>query len=231
MIQLYTEDSAKRKLSKLSPYPIDLAWHENRATYLSSRKDRGRLKLRLHRLFLSAPSPVLEAVLGYALKGDKKSGVVIRQMAHLYFSEAKAPAQKLKVRGEVYDLSRIFKRVKKTYFSPELEIAIGWSEKVRVGKFRCMTFGTYDRHRNQIQINPLLDDDQVPEYFLEFIVYHEMLHAICPPKINEKGAVYSHTAEFRRLEKQFRAYDDAIAWEKKSLDFFKRRKRAKHGRS
>ncbi len=92
-----------------------------------------------------------------------------------------------------------------------------------------MTFGSYDKHRNQIRINPLLDDAAVPLYFVEFIVYHEMLHAVCPAKIDSRGAIRSHTREFRMQEKQFAEYDDAKEWEKTSLKFFKMRKR--HGRS
>jgi hypothetical protein len=222
------EEIASIKLAKLSPVPLRLFWHENRTSFFSCRKDRWSLHLRLHRLFAKAPSPVLEAVIGYAMKGDRKAGTIVRQMAHLYFSQKRIEPDELVAKGRVYDLHEIQDRLRERYF-PGLKVAIGWSTHRRVGAFRCMTFGTYDRHRNQIRIHPLLDDADVPLYFLEFIVYHEMLHAVIPARIDARGAVHSHTREFRHREKEFDKFDQAKEWEKKSLQFFKEKRR--YGRS
>ncbi len=222
------EEIASIKLAALCPVPLNLAWHENRTSFFSCRKERQSVHLRLHRLFAKAPSPVLEAVIGYAVKGDRQAGKIVRQMAHLYFSKVRTEPDALIAKGRVYDLHEIQRSVGKRYF-PNLDVAIGWSTHRRVGAFKCMTFGSYDRHRNQIRINPLLDDAAVPRYFVEFIVYHEMLHAAVPARIDAKGAVHSHTPEFRKREKEFAEFGLAKEWEKKSLEFFKRKKH--HGRS
>lgn len=221
-MKLHSEEIASIKLAALCPIPLHLAWHENRTSYFSCRKERDRMHLRLHRLFAKAPSPVLEAVVGFALKGDRRAGTVIRQMANLYFSQNQVAAVSLEAMGKIYNLHQIRDQIKKKYF-PNLEVAIGWSTRNRVGSFRCITFGSYDRHRNQIRINSLLDDPLVPRYFLEFIVYHEMLHAICPSYIDARGAVRSHTREFRLLESKFAEFESAKEWEKQSLKFFKKR--------
>lgn len=223
-----SEEIASIKLAVLCPYPLELFWHENRTSFFSCRKDRLKIQLRLHRLFAKAPSPVLEAVVGYALKGDRKAGTIVRQMAHLYFSKQRAVPDSLEEKGEIYDLSKIRDKIKKRYF-PDLDVSIGWSKSARAKAFRCITFGSYDKHRNQVRINPLLDDAAVPLYFIEFIVYHEMLHAVCPVRVDVRGAVRSHTPEFRRMEKQFAEYDEAKEWERKSLQFF--RGKAMYGRS
>ena len=227
-IHLDSEEIASLKLADLCPVNLNLAWHENRTSFFSCRKERGSLHLRLHRLFAKAPSPVLEAVVGYAVKGDRKAGTILRQMAHLYFSQERIEPDELETKGRVYDLQKICDRIKKKYF-PALDVAIGWSPYRRIGTFKCMTFGSYDRHRNQIRMNPLLDHEAVPLYFLEFIVYHEMLHAVIPSRIDAKGSVHSHTREFHILEKQFSEYQAAKEWEKNSLQFFK--SRIHHGRT
>ncbi|HSX38794.1 MAG TPA: hypothetical protein VLE95_08245 [Chlamydiales bacterium] len=216
------------KLARLFPVPLDLAWHENRSSYFSCRKERRKVRLRLHRLFVKAPGPVLEAIVSFAMKGDKKAEIIVRQMAHLYFSKVQISPEPLSEKGRVYDLFEIQSRIRKQHF-PGLNVAIGWSSRYRAGSFKCVTFGSYDRYCNQIRINPLLDDAAVPLYFLEFIVYHEMLHAVCPPRIDARGAVYSHTREFRLRERQFPQFAKAMEWEKNSLTFFK--KRARHGRA
>jgi len=237
---LSSEEIASIKLAALCPLPLNLAWHENRTSFFSCRKDGRSVHLRLHRLFAKAPTPVLEAVVGYAVKGDRNAGTIVRQMAHLYFSKQCIAPDDLESKGRFYDLLAIRERIQKWYF-PDLDvyhnrpttcgIAIGWSTHRRVGAFKCMTFGSYDRHRNQIRINPLLDDAAVPLYFLEFIVYHEILHARLPARIDARGRVHSHTREFRLREKQFLEFAAAKEWEKKSLQFFKAKtKRIRHGR-
>jgi len=219
------------RLVDLCPVPLTLVWHENRSTYFSARKENRHLTLRLHRLFFQAPTPVLEALIRMALKPrDPEAFAIVRKMAYLYFSQNRSPAELLTTAGSVYDLQEIYLRMKNSYFAPDYDATIGWSGRVRIGRFRFITFGTYDRHRHQIRINRLLDNAEVPLYFLEFIVYHEMLHAVCPSYIDAKGRCRVHTQEFRRKEKLFADFAAAKKWEKMSLNFFKKRRRD-HGRA
>lgn len=138
----------------------------------------------------------------------------------------------LRMTGKFYDLKAMFETLRlEPIFQTQTvdEVLIGWSNVSKSGAFRYMTFGTYDRQRNQIRLNPLLDDEKVPPYFVEFVVYHEMLHAVCKPEIDTRGRMISHTKEFRRLEKKFPQYAEAKEWERKSLKFFQMRQ--SHGRS
>jgi hypothetical protein len=209
----------KHRLHFLSSVSLDLEWHENERVYFSVRKGRGALVLRLHRLFFDAPTPVLEAIICYALKRDQASKAVIRQMAHLYFSTHLAPAKALETKGQVYDLEEILARVSVGF---EITgVTIGWARQSRT-RFRSILFGSYHPHRQQIQIHPFLDHEAVPLYFLEFIVYHEMLHHICRSKMDMSGRCSIHTKEFREKERQFPHFEQAKRWEKQSLEFFKK---------
>ena len=209
-------------LHALCPLPLHLVWHENSTSYLSVRKGRRSLSLRAHRLFYDAPTPVLQALIQYALHRDPRARAVIRQMAHLHFSQTSAPAKPLQSIGKIYNLQEILERMQNILPVPNL--SIGWSNRTPRGALRSMTFGTYDGHRRQIRIHPLLDDPAVPLYFLEFIVYHEMVHAICPTKMGTNGKCKIHTKEFRDQERQFPQFKAAHAWGKTSLLFFKKRK-------
>lgn len=224
------EEEALLRLQSLSPLPLIVFWHENKRSYLSYIKQKDRLTLRLHRLFLQAPSPVFEALISSILKKNRSDAIVVRKMAHFYFSQARIDPLDLSARGVVYDLQKIYDEIKGDFFSPSFDAAIGWSNRICIKKFRSITFGSYDRHRHQIRIHPLLDDPEVPLYFLQFLVYHEMLHAVCPSIIDERGFCRSHTAEFRKLEKKFPFYSEAKKWGESSLNFFKTRIKS-HGRS
>ncbi|MBS0626386.1 MAG: hypothetical protein JSS32_10080 [Verrucomicrobia bacterium] len=217
------------RLQTLSPCPLTVSWHENKSLYLRIDKEGRRLSFHLHRLFLKAPSPVLEALVRYGLKGKAQDRTILRQMANLFFSQYKAPPEPLDPLGHAYDLKNIFERHEAVYFPKGIQAQIGWFDIPKYKKFRSITFGTYDRSRSQIKLNRLLDSPHVPSYFVEFIVYHEMLHAVCQPTIDRDGRTIVHTAEFRRREKLFAHFEIAKEWEKQSIQFFK--KRIRHGRS
>ncbi len=53
-----------------------------------------------------------------------------------------------------------------------------------------------------IRIHPLLDDSRVPRTFVEYIVFHEMLHAVVPSD-RSSGRRYDHPEAFRVLERSF----------------------------
>lgn len=214
------------RLQELSPLPMKITWHENKTSYLSVRKSLGSLHLRLHRLFYNAPTPVLEAIVRFAVKRDREARGVIKQMAHLYFLGQTVEPKPLSPVGGVYHLQEIFDRM--LFLVPISNVTIGWGKWTRASRFRSMTFGTYNQHTRQIRIHPLLDDAQVPLYFLEFIVYHEMLHALCPSEIDGMGRCSIHTRQFKAKERQFPQFKAAKEWEKKSLTFFRRRV---HGRA
>jgi hypothetical protein len=49
---------------------------------------------------------------------------------------------------------------------------------------------------------------------MEFLVYHEILHAEIGVKI-ENGRRIVHSREFKKREKLFKYYKRAVQWEKK----------------
>ena len=219
----------EHRLYSLAKYPLKLTWHENKTTYLTVRKEKSVLHLRLHRLFFHAPTPILEALLLYAAKRDREAGGKIKQMAHLYFSSLVLEPSLMNSQGKVYNLQEILDRMQ-VFMPIKVEnISIGWSKRSRVGSFRSITYGTFNRCTREICIHPILDQSEVPLYFLEFIVYHELLHAIYPSKMDGKGKCQIHSKEFKEQEELFPRFKLAKEWEKKSLEFFKRGQ--KHGRS
>lgn len=89
-----------------------------------------------------------------------------------------------------------------------------WSRQNTKKATRYRRLGSFMPMQNIIKINPILDDVTIPTYFIEYIVYHEMLHAVYPP-IYGGGKRYIHHKKFVEMEKQFSEYREAKAWEKK----------------
>jgi predicted metal-dependent hydrolase len=110
-------------------------------------------------------------------------------------------------RGKTYDLDRIFSKLNRRYFEGTLsKPTITWSQR----KTRSI-LGHHDRVHDTITISKSLDSAQVPEWFVEYILYHEMLHIKHPARLI-KGRRYYHTPAFRLDERRFARYEDAQGW-------------------
>ena len=115
-------------------------------------------------------------------------------------------------RGRIYDLSRLFSRLNRLYFEGELpRPRLIWSQR-RTRRI----LGRYDEPLDTIVISRTLDDEAVPEYAVEFVLYHEMLHLRHPSRIVEGRRVY-HPPAFRRDERRFARYEEA----QEALDLIK----------
>jgi predicted metal-dependent hydrolase len=102
--------------------------------------------------------------------------------------------------------------VNQTFFSGGVEAKIVWARQPKK-RARCYRrLGCYRPSLNLISINPILDDLKVPDYFIEYIVYHEMLHVLYPPiKVGRRRMI--HHKNFLDHERAFPLYKEAKAWE------------------
>ena len=110
-------------------------------------------------------------------------------------------------RGNSYDLDKMFAKLNRRYFDSSLEKpTLTWSQR----KTRSI-LGHHDRVHDTIVISKSLDSTQVPEWFVEFIIYHEMLHIKHPAKFIN-GRRYYHTPAFRSEEQRFPRYQASQEW-------------------
>lgn len=110
-------------------------------------------------------------------------------------------------------LSELFSSLNKEYFEGKIQAQIEWGKGYRSGARRSFRFGSYDIKKKKIRINPALKKDFVPGYVLEMTVFHEMCHQFAPPiKRNNKWRI--HHPEFKKKEREYRFYREALLWEK-----------------
>ncbi len=108
--------------------------------------------------------------------------------------------------GVHHNLAQSFDRVNSEYFNSSMNRpSLAWSKT-----FTYRKFGHYDKMHDKVVVSMSLDRKDVPEYVVDFIVYHELLHK----KLGDhwsNGRRLSHTSEFFRQEKLFRQYDQSKA--------------------
>jgi hypothetical protein len=183
---------------------------------LSMKKRRGSVSLRIHRIFLDAGREVLDEIAGY-IKDSKSKTPCMRDFINQNIHRLKRSSPRklnIKTQGNCYHLVEIFHLINREYFDGKVSASITWGSRGPRRAAARRTLGSYCSDNNMIRINPILDNKRVPRYFLEFIVYHEMLHADIGIEVNEKRRSI-HPREFKRREKMFKHYKRAIAWEKK----------------
>ncbi len=73
-------------------------------------------------------------------------------------------------------------------------------------------FGHHDADHGAIVISKTLDDPDVPEFVLDYVVYHELLHIVIPPRLGSTGKRIVHPKEFKQAERRFKRWQEAEAW-------------------
>lgn len=210
------EHSLREYLEEKINRGISLVVTDNSASMLSVKYGEGAVTVRLHRIFLSAGREVLEEIAGF-IKNKKGRTPRIRDFINRNTHRLRRrPPRSVKIntRGECYDLSWIFNSLNEKYFGGNISSSITWGKSCHRRMARKRTLGSYSHHGDLIRINPLLDRKSVPRYFLEYIVYHEMLHADMGADVSQ-GRRSLHTGKFREREKLFDHYHRALQWERK----------------
>ena len=194
--------------------PVNITLTTNSRHMVSVRRAASGASVRLHRIFLLAPSEVIEEVSGL-LRGKRGRtpllSAFIGGMEHEI--RAHAPPAREVSSGIHYDLREIFDSVNGEYFANTVSAAISWGARRRRQRVRRRTLGSYNRLTGSISINQLLDNPSVPAYYLRFIVYHEMLHAHLGAERKSTRRVW-HSKAFREKERMFRDYALVTEWEK-----------------
>jgi Protein of unknown function DUF45 len=137
------------------------------------------------------PRALVQAYLQYA-RSHRTRGRIAQMRSHRV-RRVSTTAQ-----GRHYDLATMFEQLNRDYFAGELQRPhIGWSTRTWRRQF-----GSYDPGPNQIVLNRRMDRPEVPQFVVEYVLFHEMLHVKHPSR-RSGCTLVSHSREFRGEEKQF----------------------------
>lgn len=114
--------------------------------------------------------------------------------------------------GKHFDLGALFDQLNREYFASALPRPhVAWSARTWRRQFGC-----YDPGPNQIVLNRRMDRPGIPQFVVEYVLFHEMLHVKHPTR-RSGCTLLSHSPEFRGEEKRFaqftiaRRYLDRLA--------------------
>jgi hypothetical protein len=216
-------------LSMALPQPADVVFNENRHTMISYKNARGRLVVRLHRMFRHAESIELHALVRFITGRDPAASRVLDRFIKSHREEIAGATTRRRAdrtsAGTVHDLALVLERVRDLYFGGIGDVTICWgaarvkaSRRRRRTRTRSRALATYSFEDRTIRVAKVLDSERVPDFVLDWIVYHEMLHHVLPCEAGD-GRRRFHTRRFRALERGFERYGEAQAWEKANLEW------------
>lgn len=218
--RLFTD--AFRQLGRKTALPeIEVRFYPYAGIHHTIRVRGGRVYVRISDIFKNAPLEVhrsLAFVLVAKLLGKQTPDAFERRYRAfagtpqiLRASDIARRRRGRKIistsRGRVYDLDKLFARINGRFFDDAIQKpTLTWSQR-RTRRI----LGHHDAAHDTIVISKTLDARDVPEWFVEYVLYHEMLHIKHPARIIN-GRRYYHTNAFRADEQRFPHYEAAQDW-------------------
>jgi hypothetical protein len=215
-------------VSGLHRLPIRVEFYFTSALY-STRVRPDEIRIVAHEAFVGAPYAVIRSLMWTALRADHAASDA---SAEAHAARVKAYAAddafadvllelELNVtlspddtfadvasdtRGRYFDLAEVFERVNAEYFDGKMQRPrLTWNQTITHRKF-----GHYQPTTDTLMLSITLDQEEVPAYAIEFVMYHELLHKQLGVDV-VNGRRYAHTSKFRERERAFQHYEQAQA--------------------
>jgi len=206
--------------------PVEVRFGTARRHVIVAREEERALTVRMNAVFGAAPDRVRTAAATW-LRSGKRARRACDELDRWIEEQAEtigAPrARRVRVRsdGEHHDLDALARELLEGELRGEPfplgRPRISWGRRSRRGRRRTLLLGSFDPQTNLVRVHPCLDQAAVPAFFVRYILFHELLHAIQPTRRPERGRAVHHPPEFRAREARYPDYGRAIAWQEEHL--------------
>jgi hypothetical protein len=235
IVKIYRKKFARLDKSRRLP-TVDVRFYPYIGINHTIRIRKGQVYVRIaeicHDMPIDAHRGLADILIGKLLGKRSRSNFVEKYEDYVRSVEVRTRADHSKrtrgrkvttsSKGEVYDLDEIFDALNFWYFNSRLEKpTLTWSPRK---SFHIL--GHHDSTHNTISISRSLDSTIVPLFVVEYVLFHEMLHAAHGTK-HHNGRRYHHTPAFRRDERRFAHFHAAEKWIDENVGKLRRASRRK----
>ncbi len=201
---------------------LDLRLTNNHYSMISVRRKPDGYRLRLHRMFIGVQPRIVRALARYVVHNDRRAsgllGDYIDANQHVIKKQDRKPRQiNLRTAGLHHDLQAMFDQLNAQRFSSKLAARITWGALGGRRPRRSIKMGSFAVEDKIIRIHPVLDQPDVPPFFVAWIVFHEMLHEKHDIVRKGRRRIF-HSQAFNEEERTYPDYDRATAWDRANLD-------------
>lgn len=213
--------------------PVRVVYTRARRTPIQVRPTRSTaglarrgIELRMHAMFAAAPPEIHRAVATWIRSGDRapRACRTLDDWIQRGLSQVPAPLarKRLSGRGERHDLEALLSELLRAEFAREPSLherppRLTWGRRGASRTRGSLRLGSYDSDTHVVRVHAVLDQDAVPEWFVRYVVFHECLHALHPPRRGSDGRWIHHGVEFRRRERDYADHARVLEWERAHL--------------
>lgn len=196
----------------------------------------GKRTLTIPVTLVNAPESVKIALISWALlplgNKHKKSSEVqrdrkkIENYIYQHLSEhglIQPPVSRIKLEvlsektsGTKFDLQIIFDRINAQCFEGKLRAYLRWGVSGSTTSYQTVRRSKDGTSWNLITIADIYNHPSIPQFAIESVMFHEMLHIAIPP-YRKNGKNVIHGKEFKAAEKLFPYFEQWRTWEEKEL--------------
>lgn len=228
MVDDWTPQDWEELLSEELAVDVVVTYGRSRTVPVHARhvrlEGRPAYQVRLHGMFAQAPEEVREDVARWMRVGRRARKVCERLDRWIASELAALPKRRpgrANPKGEAHDLSALAEGLFAGFFASDFEERprpiLTWGQRRKSSSRRSLRLGSYDPETNVVRLHPVLDQPGVPEWFVRFVLMHEILHAVLPPRPGSGSRMIHHGPEFRRREQSYPDHSRALRWEEKNL--------------
>lgn len=207
------------ELSRRTGKRIRLVLTNNKSSMITARrKEGGILEVRMQRMFMRAPDDVFDDVID-VLRGHDSEKTALRQFVNQGVREMPSRTDNRSVSGDRlvsrhHDIGAYARELNEIYLGNRSNAGVVWGASRKTRSTRSIRFGSYDPTRNLITMNRKLDRPDIPRYFVEFVLFHEMLHEVLGIGERADGRREIHGKLFKLMESTYPDFEKAMRYEK-----------------
>lgn len=216
----YDAPGLQDELARRSGLPVRVFLTNNRRRMVSARRMAGgAVAVRLQRIFLDSGTDVLDDIADL-ITGRKTARAALRRFIDERFRDVpdlprprRAPKPERSDSAH-HDIGGYAEKLNTAYLGGRSTALVLWGRRSTKRSRRSIRFACYDPARNMIIMNRKLDAPDVPGYFVEYILFHEMLHEVLGIGSRADGRRDIHGSLFKLMESTYPDFDKARRYEK-----------------
>lgn len=214
---------AEQASVRLGKPRVRIRVHRNRRTLIRWRVRPDVYEIGVHHAFLPHPDDVLAVV------RDRDDGAWQRLQALPRGDDTPT----LATAGHAHDLEALLAPATEAIHwpsGPPEPLVVGWGRWPTRPPRRNLRLGSCAAGPPPlVRIHPVLDHEDVPHWFVGFVLFHELLHLRFPPVVEGRRRVV-HPRSFRAAEQRHPDYRRATRWEREQVGVLLARARARVSR-
>ena len=206
--------------------PVEVSFSRARKTPVVLVSSGSKSLVRMNAFFSEAPPEVRQALATWLRSGRRAKRAArtlddwIEQRLALLLREEPRTVSIRQI-GEAHDLAVLSEELRVEEFENEFDERswprITWGRSGRSRSRHSLRLGSYDYLSGIVRIHTVLDQVAVPNWFVRYVLFHELLHAALPCAEAKAGRRVFHGPAFKQRERAYHDTAHAHAWERRHL--------------